>query len=393
MPPADHNFPVIISGAGIAGLTCALSLSAKGFNVVIVEKAEKLEAIGAGLQISPNAYKVLASLGLKEELDTVSTFPEAIHVQSGSSGKRITSIPLGDTVNDKFGAPYCVVHRGDLQRILLDACKRSKLVEIRYAAEIANVSDDGDGVKVRLSTGTNSISANALVVADGVWSKLRMSLLDAPPPVYTGKTAWRTMFKAEQISDKGLLRDTHIWLAPNSHLVTYPVRDSSALNVILICTRGLLNTEIRQSHDNAELANHLNKFGGAIRELPASKTNWNAWPIYETPKPIQMARGRIAMIGDAAHSMLPFAAQGAGMAIEDAQILPNCLENAPATEAFHHFAKLRTARVERVVKLARNNGRIYHMSPPLSFCRDIAMKMLPSSGLLKRQAWIYSWKP
>ncbi|MEM9279966.1 MAG: FAD-dependent monooxygenase, partial [Pseudomonadota bacterium] len=335
MTTASTKRHILISGAGIAGLTTALCLSRQGFKVDVFEKAGALDPIGAGIQLSPNAYRILSSLGMDETLRQASVFPDRITIHSGRSGKTVNIIPLGETIRHRFGFPYCVIHRGDLQKLLLDHCQKTSSINLHFAATISEFEDTGEMIHAQIS-GKSRKQGNALVVADGVWSELR-GKLGMPEPEYSGKVAWRALLSAESLSDQALLDGTHLWLAPKSHAVTYPVQNSNLLNIIVI-TDGIPEHELAhlgtsQPYQETWFDNFGENLAGAINKAD----QWTAWPIFQTPEPLKLSSGNVAIMGDAAHAMLPFAAQGAAMAIEDAAVLANCLSTHPVRAGIERF--------------------------------------------------------
>ncbi len=380
---------ILISGAGIAGLTTALCLAQRGFQIEIIEKARQLDPVGAGLQVSPNAYSVLASLGLHQSIQAVATYPEGIHIKSGSSAGLLTTIPLGDHVQMQFGQPYCFIHRADLQAILLAECEASPRVNICYGCEATNVEFGHDTTTLTAEPGDRKFFGEAVVAADGVWSNLRIATLKLPQPRYSGRVAWRALVSGAELEGSELLQDSHLWLAPSSHAVTYPVRKCEQLNVIVISHSEIPDQQPGLRPDLSAFSN----FGQRLCGILEQQANCSFWPIFESPAPVRMGRSNLALVGDAAHAMLPFAAQGAAMAIEDAAVLADCLSRLPASEAIAEFEALRKPRVERVMALARSNGWIYHLGLPVSPFRNLAMRILPAKMLLNRQAWIYGWQP
>ncbi|MGI9351251.1 MAG: FAD-dependent monooxygenase [Rhizobiaceae bacterium] len=394
MSQTDNKLPILISGAGIAGLTAALCLASKGFQVEIYEREEKLDPIGAGIQISPNAFRVLEDIGLGDELSSSGMFPDAIKVHDGTKGHLVTSIPLGQVIRKKFGSPYCVIHRADLQSILLDRCLSNSLIKIHFGSEVSDFRTDGASINADISSknGKVQIEGSVLVAADGIWSKLRTNALQLPAPKYSGKIAWRAMLPVSDVENTELMRNTHLWLAPRSHIVTYPVTNGQFLNLIVITDE----PNFESLPVSAEChGNFQRKLSGTCKELSTLfdlVTEWSAWPIFQTPPPLRMDFGRVAIIGDAAHAALPFAAQGAAMAIEDAVILAHYLAKQPAVDGMKMFEQSRIGRIQRVLKLSETNGRIYHMQSPLSALRNTVMKLMPGEMLLGRQAWIYDWR-
>lgn len=353
-----------------------------------MEASSVLEAVGAGIQLSPNAWSVLAGLGLEESLIAVSSFPERIRMADGISGRSLVDLPLGHRIKSRFGNPYAVVHRGDLQAVLLDKIAEMTDVEVRLSSPVIGYRATQQGVVVELE-GRKSESGGLLVGADGVRSALRTLAVGEDTQEFSGKTAWRAMIPAREIGDTSMLQDTHIWLSPDCHLVSYPVRGSSYLNLILILPGTISDSA---ESPNNHLLNRASLKAPKALDLLACARNWTGWPMYTVRAPIRMTGDKLALIGDAAHAMLPFAAQGAAMAIEDAAVLARCLSGeTDAKTALARYQMRRAARVERVMRFARSNGRIYHLPFPLSIARNLGMRMLPASRLMQRQAWIYGW--
>lgn len=380
-----HKDPekVLVAGAGIAGLTSALSLVCAGHEVSVFEKTPVLETVGAGIQISPNAWKILSRLGDVTDLEKVASFPKSIRIFNGHTGTKLSDLPLGEDFARRFGAPYSVIHRGDLQNVLLRWLNRNAGIDVQLNRHVVGYDAAGETAALLFSDGTRE-TGSMVVAADGIWSKLRGQVSGLPAPIYTGKMAWRTVIPAEQITDVSLLEHTSVWLASASHTVAYPVHSGKALNIVVI---------ISQSPDTNSERPEFGNWATGLSQLLKSAQEWGRWPIHSVPKPYCLQQNRLAVIGDAAHAMLPFAAQGAAMAIEDAAVLSAAVDNAPTiNEALQKYSQLRMTRLEKVAALAHSNGQIYHLPAPASYFRDIAMRILPHSRLMERQAWVYGWE-
>lgn len=391
----QSNNPILINGAGIAGLSAALSLAKAGQSVIVHEKAEGFETLGAGLQLSPNATSVLYRLGLTKELETIATEPEAIRLHSGKSGRRLATLTLGSAARRKFGSPYFVVHRADLQSILFNRCQNDNRISIRFSSEIVEMAPHRNGVTamVQRKGEISERTACAIIVADGVWSKLRTQVLKLDAPRYSGKIAWRALMPAANLANPELSRNTKVWLGAKSHVVTYPIRDGSSVNMVVITNGPMASEGERLTINNSELQAQFAKWNGGFVPILDQQARWTGWPLFELEKSGPMHFGAIGLAGDAAHAMLPFAAQGAAMAIEDAWVLGNAFkEHDSAHAAMAAYEKARKGRVNRVMGMARKNGRIYHLGQPVSTARDLTMMLTPNGLLSKRQEWIYGWK-
>jgi 2-polyprenyl-6-methoxyphenol hydroxylase-like FAD-dependent oxidoreductase len=393
---------VLIAGAGIAGLTAALAIAQAGFRVDLFEQAEGFETIGAGLQISPNAFKVLARLGVAERLKEAATGPVAIRVMSALSGRQIAAIPLGGTAIRRYGAPYLVAHRADLQQILVREAHRHPAINLQLAARIEDFSSHRNGVTALvLQNGKlNEVQGCALVAADGVWSVLRTRCFGARQAEHSGFTAWRALISVEQLSGAYDLDNVQLWLAPNAHGVSYPVRGGRHLNVVFVTRDRVGRSKIPNnwavSAYATELKSELRGWSSDIASLLQFRTRWTRWPLFRSPYTARLSDGPAAMIGDAAHAMLPFAAQGAAMGIEDAAVLADCLgrhrEDGDFSAAMQEYQKHRSQRLARAARLSDSNRRIFHLRRPFATIRDATMAISGGDRLLARQDWIYGWQ-
>jgi len=385
--------PILISGAGIAGLTAALCLAKQGFHVEVFEKSEGFETIGAGIQISPNAFSVLQSLGLGNQLRNIATIPEAISIRKASSGKEITRIPLGLSATKRFGYPYVVIHRADLQNMLFAMCKEERAIKVHFSSEIIDIATHQNGVTVLTENNrkTKECHGMAMVIADGIWSNLRSNILGLNKAGFKQKIAWRALIPAQNINEIFSLEDTMLWLSKAAHAVTYPVRGGKYLNVIVITPSE--NDQNTGEIPASELKKQFKKWSPDFQTLFDGRASWTGWPVYEMQNIEALADGPIALIGDAAHAMLPFAAQGAAMAIEDAAVLAKELAaTSDVSQALNTYEQKRLPRIKKVAKTARQNGEIYHLGPFESIPRNLVMRYSPGSFLLGRQSWIYKWR-
>jgi len=385
---------IIISGGGIAGLTAALCLAKAGHRIDIFERSFSPSEFGAGIQISPNAFHVLKKLGLSTKLLSAGIAPSAINMMNAKNGKNLARLPLGLDVEDTYGAPYLVLHRADLQNILFEACDENPDISITYGTEVVDAAlhKNGATVMIKSDMQTSENLCDILVGADGIHSNVRHDILERPRAVYTGKIAWRALVPADQIKLAEAMSNTFVWLGPKAHAVTYPIRNGEYLNVIAV-TRERDKTKANAISKDKLLkifSHWCDDFKGLI-EVDA---DWSGWPLYETRDTSTMAHKNVALIGDAAHAMLPFAAQGAAQAIEDAEVLAQCLSgNADKELALKAFEDQRLPRVERVVKTARRNGQIYHLSGIPALARNLTLNIISGEKLLQKQDWIYRWKP
>ncbi len=386
---------ILVSGGGIAGLTAALCLAESGHRVEIFEKANKFETLGAGIQLSPNALRVLFSLGLEKKLKTVATAPPAINLIDARTAQRLANVPLGHHVINRYGLPYLVIHRADLQQILVKACRSNPEIALHLGSEVMDVAPHKNGATVLVNRDDKfqEVPCRAVIVADGIWSRIRTQILGLEAPEYQGLTAWRSMIPIDENIGFSARENTELWLAKKSHAVTYPVRMGRYLNVVAIVPES--DPDGIYAKPNMErLASHFSNWHNEFAKLLDCRTRWTSWPLYQVTKLTNMAYGPIVMIGDAAHAMLPFAAQGAAMAIEDATSLAlHLADNQDAPEAFMQFEKYRLPRLRKAMALAKFNRSIYHMDRPFSWFRNLGLRLIPNESLLGRQNWLYKWEP
>lgn len=369
---------IAIAGAGIAGLTAAIALSRRGFSVCLYERADMLADIGAGIQLAPNAMTVLQRLGLAEALAGDAVEPRALIIRDGPSGRALTVIPLRAEARRRYGAPYCVIHRADLQRILSEAAEAEPKIRIRLGAEIKNVRQDGN--EVTFAVGDKALSADLLIAADGIHSVIRTDTLALPAPASPARYAWRTSIASDDLP-AGIERDaTGLWLAPDCHLVHYPVRAGRQINLVLIA-----------ASDKAAPGELLRQLAAPACDLAGMQTGWIGWPLQIIDPALPWVRGRIALIGDAAHAMLPTLAQGGAQAIEDAYVLADCLAAAPdrPAAALQRYERRRKTRVIRIANEAARNATIYGLGGLAATARNAAIALLPGRMHLHRLDWLY----
>ncbi|MCO6050805.1 FAD-dependent monooxygenase [Mesorhizobium sp. RP14(2022)] len=380
--------PVLIVGAGIAGLTAALALAKRGISVRIFEQAERLEEAGAGLQLSPNATRILIELGLGEALKAVASQPERVALIDARSSRELATVRLGQWAEARWGAPYYVLHRADLQRVLLEAVASEPRIALTLGTRIESVIRDSAGLSV--VTDGQPVGASFLIGADGVRSRLRRlgGGREAQP---SGFTAWRATFSPDQLS--GLpASDDHVtaFVHPRVHCIAYPVRGGQQFNLAgFSSTRG----ECGGERDFRAFADSFAGALPALAQLAAQRARWSAWDV-KLVRPIDWGAGAsLALIGDAAHATTPFAAQGAAMAIEDAATLAMALaSHSPRLRALDEWRRVRTARVNAVIKRGRLNRLAWHAAGPVAWVRDRVLARRTPEALAADLDWLYGWR-
>ncbi|HZP70968.1 MAG TPA: FAD-dependent monooxygenase [Pseudolabrys sp.] len=394
-----HPRHVIIAGGGIAGLTASLLLSRAGMRVTIFEQAQKLEETGAGLQLSPNASRVLIALGLRERLESIAVRPQAIRVLAGGSGREIARIPLGDDIERRYGAPYWAIHRGDLQAALVDAATDALDVTLELGVRVEEFAAHVRGVSVLGRRGTQVLDERcvALVGADGIWSTVAARLRGQEPPAFRHRTAWRALVPADAVPQEFRQPFVHLWLGHEAHLVHYPVRSGQLVNIV-----GIVHDEWNEPGWSApgkreEILRHFVRWTWSekARALLSIPDRWLKWALFDRKLPFRGSKLPVTLIGDAAHPMLPFLAQGAAMAIEDAAVLSDMLAkylDDPA-DALRAYEGARWHRTMRAQQAARRQARIYGLTGPEAFVRNLAMRGMGGEKLRARYDWLYSWRP
>src|SRR5436190_3262274 len=382
---------IFVAGAGIGGLTAALSLAAKGFRVIILEKSERLEEAGAGLQLSPNASRILVDLGLRPRLAPRAVTPEAINIVSARAGGEIARLPLGEAASLRAGAPYWVMHRADLQGALQAEVNDHPDIDLRLGCQFEDVTSHAKGLTVvgRSGNARQQELAVALIGADGIWSAVRHHLFPEVQPQFSGLIAWRGTLDATALPREYTSPRVQLWMGPKAHLVAYPISGARRINVVAIVPGTWNRPGWSAPGDANEIKTAFSsRWPATARMLIGAVDEWRRWALFTVPEINDWSEGAIALLGDAAHAMLPFAAQGAGMAIEDAAVLAKCLsasagENtADIPAALKRYGWLRRARVLRVQRAARRSGQIYHLSGPLALARDLGIKALGPSRML-----------
>jgi 2-polyprenyl-6-methoxyphenol hydroxylase-like FAD-dependent oxidoreductase len=383
--------PILIAGGGIGGLALALALAQSGRSATVLEQREQFATEGAGIQLGPNGVRVLERLGLAEPLRAKVGEPDALQVHDGRTGRLLATLPLGRWIAERHGAPYWAAHRGDLHGVLLAAASAEPRITLRAGFALASFDEWGESVTVRSGAG-ETVEGRALVGADGLWSRVREVVCRTHSPEFVGTSATRTVLEAKE-AGRLAAPAVGLWLTPGVHVVHYPVRRGSEVAVVVIAAENWQGREWDATADRGTLLAHLAGFHRSLTEVLAP-AEWRKWALYRLGPLPRWSAGRIALMGDAAHPVLPYLAQGGVLALEDALVLANCLgaHAGEETSAFSAFEASRRKRVERVQVLSRRQGRIYHLPPPLSWVRDAGLRLIPAAWLMGNYDWLYGWQ-
>ncbi len=388
---------VLIAGAGIGGLGAALALAQMGLKITVLEQSDVFGEVGAGVQISPNAYKVLCDWGLADALRQTANFPERLQVRNATSNKLLGQLTLGESAQTRYGYPFSTFHRADLHALLLNAVRQRPNVELHLNAKISAIAESNQQVTVTTEAG-NSFNADALIGADGLRSRVRQHVLGDSEPRATGHTAWRALLPLADVPPELQQDQVTAWLAPDSHTIAYPVQQGKSLNIVY-CDEN--NDQVSQFNGiNATqpsylLPKQLSKVLQNVFQTATEQNAWTRWDLFDRPpmtsstNMFNPAHPHIALLGDAAHPMLPYLAQGAGMALEDAQALAVSIKQNPndLPSALQLYAQSRWQRNAKVQTRAARNGQIFHAKPPVSWARDAAMRLLGEK--LLDSPWLY----
>jgi salicylate hydroxylase len=390
------NQHIIVAGAGIGGLSAALALASAGQRVTVLERSAQFAPLGAGIQLGPNAMKVLAQWGLQDAVLAKACLPEAIAVHSATTGRSISRMLLGQAVQQRYGQVYACVHRADLHSVLLEAVHSEKNIDVRCAAPVQDVDLlNAGGVQVHLghSGDTNNaeivqsttVGADALIAADGLWSTVRNEVFADGAHRPTGHAAYRVLLPMQAVPSAWATAQVGLWWGRKVHVVHYLVRSGDYLNLVVLSEQPAAQATASWAQP-AEHAQVMDSMGGVgsvcaqLRDLlagvPTSGAQWQSWHLYDRPATAAWVKGRVALLGDAAHPMLPYLAQGAAMAIEDAAVLAQQVAAQGNWQAaLQRYETLRRPRCERVVATARRNGQIFHLGQPWAAARDAVLSL------------------
>ena len=385
---------VIISGAGIGGLTAALCFLHHGAEVTVLERAPELGEVGAGIQLPPNAMKVFQTLGLEDALVDIAFRPKALEARMGRSGLQLFNIPVADAAIERWGAPYLNIYRADYIALLNKALRAKRPDAVHLGAEIIGYEQTTNAVCAQLADGSH-ITGDVLIGSDGIHSRIRTAMMGDDTPVFTGNVAWRAVVPTEKLGDLAPGPTACVWMGPGKHCVTYRLRRGALTNFVGVVERD--DWAIESWSERGTKTEALADFDGwhpTITRILTESEELYRWALFDRSPLTKWTNGRVALMGDAAHPMLPFMAQGAAMAVEDAWILAQQLaltESAP--RALQDYHSLRQARASHVQALSRANAKTFHKRTRLGQLTTygplwLAGKIVPTC-IHARQDWLY----
>jgi salicylate hydroxylase len=380
----------LVVGGGIGGLATALALARTGMSVTVLERSVFADETGAGIQLGPNATRGLAGLGLLQAVETTAFKPDLLRLFDGVSGAALASVPLGGVAEERYGAPYLTLHRTDLHAALLAGCRTADAIELRDGFDVAAVENRADGVAAAGVEGAK-FQGSSLVAADGLWSRLRERIAPHAELRFAGANAWRTLLPRDGLPVPFKAPIVGLWLGPRAHLVHYPVRGGKELNVVAVVEGGSARQGWNLRADAGMLLPSFRRWAAPVEALLESAESWRCWSLFRLKPLPRWTEGRMTLLGDAAHPVLPYLAQGAALALEDAVALAASLESsrgAPAA-AFARYQSLRMDRAARVQAQASRLGRIYHLGGPAAAARNFVLKRKRPEALLRGFDWLY----
>jgi salicylate hydroxylase len=388
-----NNFRVAIAGGGIGGMATALALASHGIASEVYERREAFPEEGAGIQIGPNGTHILQRLGVAEYLLAHAATPDVLSVRDGKTGRELTRLPLGTWIAERHGAPYWTAHRRDLHVALRARAEANPLIDLRTGIEIASFVTEPDGITATGMRG-EALRASSLVCADGLWSNLRSKIAPGASPQPAGKVAYRCVIPADNLAPEFTPNAVHIWLAPGAHVVHYPVNAGRDIALVVIADDTMRERAWDTSASAATVREKVRDYAPPLQALVATANDWRCWSLYQMPPLERWSNGRAALLGDAAHPVLPFLAQGAVLALEDAVTLAEAVADrrSDVEASLRNYEQARRPRARRVVEASQRNGRIYHMAGAAALARNTTMRLAPPPRVMAGFDWLYGWR-
>jgi len=386
----SQGMPVLIAGGGIGGLALAYVLAQDGHQVTVLEQSSAFGEVGAGIQLGPNIFKMFDYMGLTDAVGKVSFFPAGLCMNDVRSGEKVIRVPLAETVRDAYGFPYGVIYRVDLHRILFEACKAQANVTLRTSARVDFYTQSADGVRVCLAGG-ETLDGAVLVGADGLWSRIRETIVGDGKPRVSGHVAYRAVLQREDVAAHLWSDDVVLWGGEKTHLVHYPLRRGELFNLVAVFHSSKYEEGWNTFGDTGELNERFAEACPRVRELLAKIETWKMWVLCDREPVKNWTDGRVTLLGDAAHPMLQYLAQGAGQAIEDAVVLREALRFAPSDVplALQKYQQARYLRTGRVQLTARFYGDIYHAAGVQRELRNLMFQGGQESAGFAGLKWMY----
>ncbi|PKO43735.1 MAG: salicylate hydroxylase [Betaproteobacteria bacterium HGW-Betaproteobacteria-3] len=385
-----QSLPILVAGGGIGGLAAASVLARDGHAVTVLEQAAEFGEIGAGIQLGPNIFKMFDYLGITAAVNQVAYFPPGLGMMDVRTGERVVRVPLGDVSRAAYGFPYGVIYRADLHDVFLAQCRALPNVTLRTRARVASFTQDDHGVVVTFEGG-ETLAGAALIGADGLWSRVREAVVGDGKPRVSGHIAYRAVLKREDVPAHLWDDDVTLWGGEKTHLVTYPLRRGELFNLVAVFHSDKYDEGWNTFGDTAELGERFAHAVPRVKELLGKIETWKMWVLCDREPVKNWTDRRVTLLGDAAHPMLQYLAQGAGQAIEDAVVLSEALRftRGNVQEAFQKYQAARYLRTGRVQLTARFYGDIYHAAGVQRELRNQIFQSGAESAGFAGLKWMY----
>ncbi|MGG5811536.1 3-hydroxybenzoate 6-monooxygenase [Falsiroseomonas sp. CW058] len=386
-----RDLPILVAGGGIGGLAAALGLARAGFRVSVLEKAAQLGEVGAGIQLGPNAFHCFDRLGIGDTARAMAIHVDRLRLMDALTAEEICHIDLGEAFRARFRNPYAVIHRGDLHGVLLKACRDHALVTLRTGAEVAGYEQEGTAVSAILADG-GRVPGRALVGADGLWSGIRRQLVGDGPPRVSGHTTYRSVIPTEHMPEDLRWNAATLWAGPKCHLVHYPLQGWKTFNLVVTCHNDAAEPVAGKPVAEEEVLAGFRHVHPVAQSIIRHGRDWKLWVLCDRDPVERWVDGRVALLGDAAHPMLQYMAQGACMALEDAVCLARMMaahggEAERALPAYNARRALRTARVQLQSRAVGEH--VYHPAGAHAALRDAIMRAKTQADWRDTLAWLY----
>lgn len=382
---------IIIAGGGIGGLATAIGLAQKGFRVVVLERAAQLGEIGAGIQLGPNAFHAFDYLGVGDAARAMAIYIDNLRLMDAISGDEITRIPLDDAFRSRMGNPYAVVHRGDLHGVFLKACLNSDLVELRTNCAVTGYDQDDNSASALLEDGSR-VTGAALIGADGLWSKVRAQMLNDGPPRVSGHSTYRSVIPVDQMPEDLRWNAATLWAGPKCHIVHYPLSGWKMFNLVVTYHNDAPEPVAGKPVSRDEVRRGFDHVSPVARQVIERGKDWKLWVLCDRDPVMTWTDGRVALLGDAAHPMLQYFAQGACMAMEDSVFLSDrfARRDGPVETALKDYETKRRLRTARVQLQSREIGEhVYHPSGAHAKLRNAVMSARSAEDWYDQIDWLY----